>query len=92
LRLLDKLQNELNLSYMFITHDLATVRSIADEVVVMQYGKVVEQGPKDVMFTPPHHEYTDLLLSSVPEMDPDWLTTLLEERGVDGPGDVAKGE
>ncbi len=86
LRLLDKLQNELNLSYMFITHDLATVRSIADEVVVMQYGKVVEQGPKDVMFTPPHHEYTDLLLSSVPEMDPDWLTTLLEERGVDGPG------
>jgi peptide/nickel transport system ATP-binding protein len=80
LRLLDKLQNELNLSYMFITHDLATVRSIADEVVVMQYGEVVEQGPKDVMFTPPHHEYTDLLLSSVPEMDPDWLTNLLDER------------
>ncbi len=85
LRLLDKLQNELDLSYMFITHDLATVRSIADEVVVMQYGKVVEQGPKNEMFTPPHHEYTDLLLSSVPEMDPDWLTTLLEERGVDNP-------
>jgi peptide/nickel transport system ATP-binding protein len=83
LRLLDKLQDELNLAYMFITHDLATVRSIADEVVVMQNGKVIEQGPKDVMFTPPHHEYTDLLLSSVPEMDPDWLTTLLEERGVD---------
>jgi peptide/nickel transport system ATP-binding protein len=90
LRLLDKLQKELNLSYMFITHDLATVRSIADEVVVMQYGKVVEQGPKDVMFTPPHHAYTDLLLSSVPEMDPDWLTTLLEERGVDGIGEAAQ--
>lgn len=89
LRLLDKLQNELNLSYMFITHDLATVRSIADEVVVMQYGKVVEQGPKDIMFTPPHHEYTDLLLSSVPEMDPDWLTTLLEERGVDDARDTS---
>ena len=89
LRLLDKLQNELNLSYMFITHDLATVRSIADEVVVMQYGKVVEQGPKDEMFTPPHHPYTDLLLSSVPEMDPDWLTTLLEERGVDDIGEAA---
>ena len=83
LRLLDKLQKELDLAYMFITHDLATVRSIADEVVVMQYGKVVEQGPKDEMFKPPHHPYTDLLLSSVPEMDPDWLTTLLEERGVD---------
>jgi len=83
LRLLDKLQSELNLAYMFITHDLATVRSIADEVVVMKEGKIVEQGPKDVMFKPPHHEYTDLLLSSVPEMDPDWLTTLLEERGLD---------
>ncbi|GAW35274.1 glutathione import ATP-binding protein GsiA [Roseovarius sp. A-2] len=89
LRLLDRLQNELNLAYMFITHDLATVRSIADEVVVMQHGKVVDQGPKDEMFTPPHHPYTDLLLSSVPEMDPDWLTTLLEERGVDNVGDAA---
>ncbi|MGK7654026.1 ABC transporter ATP-binding protein [Roseovarius sp. B08] len=89
LRLLDRLQNELNLAYMFITHDLATVRSIADEVVVMQNGQVVEQGPKDDMFTPPHHPYTDLLLSSVPEMDPNWLTTLLEERGVDNIGDAA---
>ncbi|MEB8388118.1 ABC transporter ATP-binding protein [Rhodobacteraceae bacterium KMM 6894] len=89
LRLLDRLQNELNLAYMFITHDLATVRSIADEVVVMQHGRVVEQGPKDDMFTPPHHPYTDLLLSSVPEMDPNWLTTLLEERGVDNLGDAA---
>ncbi|WP_101069069.1 ABC transporter ATP-binding protein [Roseovarius salinarum] len=89
LRLLDRLQQELNLSYMFITHDLATVRSIADEVVVMQHGKVVEQGPKEDMFTPPHHPYTDLLLSSVPEMDPNWLTTLLEERGVDNVGDAA---
>ena len=89
LRLLDRLQNELNLAYMFITHDLATVRSIADEVIVMQQGKVIEQGPKDEMFTPPHHPYTDLLLSSVPEMDPNWLTTLLEERGVDNVGDAA---
>lgn len=89
LRLLDRLQGELDLAYMFITHDLATVRAIADEVVVMQYGKVVEQGPKDEMFTPPHHPYTDLLLSSVPEMDPNWLTTLLEERGVDNVGDAA---
>ena len=83
LKLLDRLQRELGLAYLFITHDLATVRAIADEVVVMQKGRVVEQGPKDVMFRPPHHPYTDLLLSSVPEMDPNWLTTLLEERGVD---------
>ncbi len=89
LRLLDRLQKEFNLAYMFITHDLATVRSIADEVVVMQRGRVVEQGPKDEMFKPPHHAYTDLLLSSVPEMDPNWLTTLLEERGVDNVGDAA---
>lgn len=89
LKLLDRLQKELGLAYMFITHDLATVRSIADEVVVMQNGKVVEQGPKEEMFTPPHHPYTDLLLSSVPEMDPNWLTTLLEERGVDNVGESA---
>ena len=89
LRLLDRLQKELNLAYMFITHDLATVRSIADVVVVMKEGKVVEMGPKDAMFKPPHHEYTDLLLSSVPEMDPDWLTNLLEQRGVDNIGEAA---
>jgi len=89
LRLLDRLQKELNLAYMFITHDLATVRSIADEVVVMKQGQVVEAGPKNEMFTPPHHPYTDLLLSSVPEMDPDWLTRVVEERGVENIGDAA---
>ena len=89
LRLLDRLQKELDLAYMFITHDLATVRSIADVVVVMKEGKVVEMGPKDQMFKPPHHEYTDLLLSSVPEMDPDWLSNLLKERGVDNIGEAA---
>ena len=90
LRLLDNLQQELGLAYMFITHDLATVRAIADEVVVMKDGRIVEQGPKDEMFKPPHDPYTDLLLSSVPEMDPDWLTTLLEERGVDNVGEAAR--
>ena len=89
LKLLAKLQDDLNLSYMFITHDLATVKSIADEVVVMKDGRVVEKGPKTEMFQPPHHPYTDLLLSSVPEMDPDWLTNLLAERGVDNIGDAA---
>ncbi|SNS09651.1 ABC transporter ATP-binding protein [Antarctobacter heliothermus] len=92
LRLLARLQDELNLSYMFITHDLATVRAIADEVVVMKDGAVVEQGIKTEMFRPPHHAYTDLLLSSVPEMDPDWLTNLLKERGVDNIGDAAVGK
>jgi peptide/nickel transport system ATP-binding protein len=92
LRLLARLQDELGLSYMFITHDLATVKAIADEVVVMKDGVVVEQGEKNEMFQPPHHPYTDLLLSSVPEMDPDWLTNLLKERGVDNIGDAAVGK
>jgi len=89
LKLLARLQDDLGLAYMFITHDLATVKSIADEVVVMKDGRVVESGPKDEMFRPPHHPYTDLLLSSVPEMDPDWLTHLLEQRGIDNIGDAA---
>ena len=80
LRLLDRLQREFNLAYMFITHDLATVRAIADNVVVMLQGEIVEQGRKDEVFTPPHHEYTELLLSSVPEMDPDWLNDLISYR------------
>ena len=84
LKLLSRLQSEFGLAYMFITHDLATVRAIADDVVVMQEGRVVEQGTKSEMFAPPHEPYTDLLLSSVPEMDPDWLTRLLEKRAAAG--------
>ena len=80
LKLLDRLQRELKLSYIFITHDIGTVRSIADEVIVMSGGKVVEAGSKDQVFEPPYHEYTKLLLSSVPKMDPDWLDNLLNER------------
>ncbi len=86
LKLLDRLQQELDLSYMFITHDLATVKAIADEVVVMRHGRVVEAGPKDEMFEPPHHEYTDLLLSSVPEMDPDWLDRTIAKKRVAAAG------
>jgi peptide/nickel transport system ATP-binding protein len=89
LRLLTDLQDKMHLSFMLITHDLSTVRAIADEVVVMKDGAVVEAGPKDDMFAPPHHAYTDLLLSSVPEMDPDWLDNLLSARGFDNIGDAA---
>ena len=80
LELLQNLQNRLQVSYLFITHDLATVKAIADEIVVMLQGRIVEQGVKKEILTPPHHEYTELLLSSVPEMDPDWLDNLLKER------------
>lgn len=80
LKLLMRLQRELGMSYVFITHDIATVRAIADEIVVMHQGKVVEQGLKSEILTPPHAPYTERLLSSVPEMDPDWLTRLLASR------------
>ncbi len=89
LRLLDRLQRDLDLALMFITHDIATVRAIADEVVVMQSGRVVEAGSKADIFTPPHDPYTELLLSSVPEMDPDWLAQLLAARGAEGLGEAA---
>lgn len=82
LNLLQRLQNELGMSYLFITHDLATVKAIADEIVVMYKGRIVEQGVKSDILKPPFHDYTQLLLSSVPEMDPDWLDNLLAERAV----------
>jgi len=80
LDLLLNLQKELNVSYLFITHDLATVKAIADEIVVMYQGAVVEKGTKAEILTPPYEPYTELLLSSVPEMDPDWLDDLVERR------------
>ena len=80
LKLLQRLQDELHVSYMFITHDLATVRAISDEIVVMLQGRIVEQGTKNDVLTPPHHDYTDLLLSSVPEMEIGWLDRTLAER------------
>jgi peptide/nickel transport system ATP-binding protein len=80
LKLLQRLQDDLGVSYLFITHDLATVKAISDEIVVMLQGRIVEQGEKQEILTPPHHEYTELLLSSVPVMDPDWLDNLLEKR------------
>jgi len=81
LELLMRLQRETGVSYMFITHDIATVRAIADEIVVMNHGRVVQQGPKDAVLSPPYPPYTEKLLKSVPEMNADWLTRLLRDRG-----------
>lgn len=80
LKLLGGLQAETGLSYMFITHDINTVRAIADEVIVMRSGEVVAQGLKTEVLAPPYHPYMELLLSSVPEMDPDWLNRVLAQR------------
>ena len=80
LKLLLNLQKDYNITYLFITHDIAVVNAISDEIVVMYQGAVIEQGLKSEIMSPPHPEYTQLLLNSVPEMDPDWLTKLVKSR------------
>lgn len=80
LKLLLRLQKELGITYLFITHDIAVVTAISDEIVVMYQGTVVEQGLKSEILQPPHPDYTQLLLSSVPEMDPNWLDELVASR------------
>ena len=80
LRLLKRLQDELGVAYLFITHDLGTVKRIANKVVVMLKGQVVASGDTAAVFSPPYHPYTELLLSSVPEMRPDWLDEVLAAR------------
>jgi len=82
LRLLEKLQRELTLSYLLITHDMTTVRAIADEIAVMQRGRVVDQGSRETLFKPPHRPYTAQLLAAEPQMNPDWLNTVLQGREV----------
>jgi oligopeptide/dipeptide ABC transporter ATP-binding protein len=70
LNLLQDLQKRLRLSYLFISHNLATVENIADRVLVMYLGRVVEEGPVERIFASPHHPYTRGLLDSVPSTDP----------------------
>jgi peptide/nickel transport system ATP-binding protein len=80
LRLLKRLQDDLGVAYLFITHDLGTVKRIANKVAVMLKGKVVAAGQTADVFAPPYHPYTELLLSSVPEMRPEWLDEALARR------------
>jgi len=70
LNLLVDLQEEFDLAYLFISHDLSVVRHFADEVMVMYLGRAVEQGPRDAIFELPRHPYTRALLSSTPVADP----------------------
>src|SRR6185503_1381193 len=81
LNLLMDLQAELNLAYMFISHDLSVVKHIADDVMVMYLGRPVEQGPKQVIFKEPRHPYTQALLAATPSVDPKARSKRLTVKG-----------
>ena len=86
LKLLLDLQKQENVAYLFITHDLATVKSIADSIAVMFKGQVVRYGAKSDVLAPPFDDYTDLLLSSVPEMRLGWLEEVIAHRKMESAG------
>ncbi|AEK60160.1 ABC peptide/opine/nickel family transporter, ATPase subunit [Collimonas fungivorans Ter331] len=73
LELLAELRRELQVSYMFISHDISTVRAICDDIVVLYAGRMVANRPRQAMMAPPYHPYSHLLLSSVPAMQQGWL-------------------
>ncbi len=81
LNLLNDLQKELGLSYLFIAHNLAVVEHFADEVAVMYLGRIVERAPRDALYDKPMHPYTISLLSSVPRLKPDRTRPRIRLRG-----------
>jgi peptide/nickel transport system ATP-binding protein len=86
LKLLLNLQQREHVAYLFITHDLATVRAISDRIAVMYRGEVVRYGQKSDVLAPPFDDYTDLLLSSVPEMRLGWLEEVIANRKMESGG------
>ncbi|OIQ36311.1 MAG: ABC transporter [Roseobacter sp. MedPE-SW] len=86
LKLLLQLQKIEDVAFLFITHDLATVRAISDSIAVMYQGKVQRYGGKNQVLSPPFDDYTDLLLSSVPEMRLGWLEEVIANRKMESAG------
>lgn len=82
LKLLADLQEREKVSYMFITHDIATVRAIADTIAVMHLGKLVRYGKKSQVLSPPFDDYTDLLLKSVPELRIGWMEEVMASKSL----------
>ena len=78
IELLKRLRKETGVSFVFISHDLSTVASFADEIVVLYAGRVVERGRTDRVLSPPYHPYTRLLISSVPELRVGWLEETMQ--------------
>ena len=72
LNLMQDLQDELDLTYMFITHDLSVVKHFSNQIMVMYLGQMVEMAPTEVLFKNPVHPYTKALLSAIPIPDPDY--------------------
>ncbi len=81
LNLMARLQNELGLSYIIITHNLAVVRHVCDEMAIMYLGRFVERGRTEDIFAHPRHPYTEALLSAVPRPDPDQRREVVELQG-----------
>ncbi len=79
-RLVEDLRDRLGLAVVFISHDLATVATLADQVLVMRRGEIIERGPTAAVLTEPSHPYTRLLLASVPELRIGWLEEAARRR------------
>jgi peptide/nickel transport system ATP-binding protein len=90
LELLAELRRELGLALMFISHDLATVRAVCDEVMILYAGQVMERGPGHAVMQAPQHPYADLLAASMPELRPGWLDGIDAVRLAEARGEAAR--
>jgi peptide/nickel transport system ATP-binding protein len=80
LKLLKKIQKDIGVAYIFITHDISAIAKVADSISVMRYGELVDSGKTKDVLTPPCHEYTQILLDSVPDLRTDWLDDVMKKR------------